>query len=297
MMKDVDKTHRDGRLRLVHHRPAHLHGVGSTGARAHRRFRRLHQPAPLRAATATTTRPIIWRVDQLHRPADRGNGRAPVATFRPGGAASKRPYLCFDEWNVWYKNRQMDGEGKLAPHLIEEVYNLEDALIVAGFLNSFIRHADVLKIANIAQIVNVIAPILTRGDDLLIQSIFYPFEMFAKRRDGVALRGAGAGPGVRGEVKRPGTLSRCQRDPGCCRRRSARLRHQSVDRQRRPRAGEPGRWQHRRPCERRAAHRPERAGRQQLRAAGSGLRAGRSWMCGSPTVAPASSCRRCRWPC
>jgi len=48
-------------------------------------------------------------------------------------------------------------------HLVEEVYNLEDALVVAGFLQSFIRHADAVKIANIAQIVNVIAPILTRA--------------------------------------------------------------------------------------------------------------------------------------
>ena len=105
-----------------------------------------------------------------------------------------RPYLCFDEWNVWYKNQQMDGEGKIAPHLIEEVYNLEDALVVAGFLNSFIRHADVVKIANLAQIVNVIAPILTRGDDMLIQSIFYPFEMFSHRRAGISLRTDVQGP-------------------------------------------------------------------------------------------------------
>ncbi len=100
----------------------------------------------------------------------------------------KRTFLCFDEWNVWYKNLEIDGKGKFAPHLIEEVYNLEDALVAAGFLNSFIRHADVVKIANIAQIVNVIAPILTRGDDMLIQSIFYPFEMFTKRRDGHSLK-------------------------------------------------------------------------------------------------------------
>jgi alpha-N-arabinofuranosidase len=114
--------------------------------------------------------------------------------------SKKRLYLCFDEWNVWYKNRQMDGAGKVAPHLIEEVYNLEDALIAAGFLNSFIRHADVLKIANIAQIANVIAPILTRGDELLIQSIFYPFEMVAKRRDGVALRARVQGPEYDGKT-------------------------------------------------------------------------------------------------
>ena len=106
----------------------------------------------------------------------------------------KRPWLCFDEWNVWYKNQEMDGAGKFAPHLIEEVYNLEDALVVAGFLHSFIRHADVVKIANLAQIVNVIAPLLTRGDDLLVQSIFHPFEIFSRRRSGDSLRVHVEGP-------------------------------------------------------------------------------------------------------
>jgi alpha-N-arabinofuranosidase len=111
--------------------------------------------------------------------------------------AEKRTYLCFDEWNVWYKtfNREgMDPKGEHPPHLIEEIYNLEDALVVAGFLNSFIRHADSVKIANLAQIVNVIAPLLTRGDELLIQSIYHPFEMFSKRRTGVALRSFVEGP-------------------------------------------------------------------------------------------------------
>jgi alpha-N-arabinofuranosidase len=114
--------------------------------------------------------------------------------------SKKRAYLCFDEWNVWYKGTQMDGEGKFAPHLIEEVYNLEDALVVAGFLNSFIRHADVVKIANIAQIVNVIAPILTRGDEMLIQSIFYPFEMFSQRQEGISLRPVVDGPTYEGKI-------------------------------------------------------------------------------------------------
>jgi alpha-N-arabinofuranosidase len=113
----------------------------------------------------------------------------------------KRPYLCFDEWNVWYKtyNREgLDPDGEFPRHLIEEIYNLEDALVAAGFLNSFIRHADCVKIANIAQIVNVIAPILTRGDEVLIQSIYHVFEMFSKRRRGVALQTAVQGPVYRG---------------------------------------------------------------------------------------------------
>ena len=111
--------------------------------------------------------------------------------------SKKRAYLCFDEWKVWYRARtpkDLDGKGQLAPHLLEEVYNLEDALVVAGFLNSFIRHADVLKIANLAQIVNVIAPLMTRGDELLVQSIFYPLEMYSRRREGVSLLPAVQGP-------------------------------------------------------------------------------------------------------
>jgi alpha-N-arabinofuranosidase len=102
--------------------------------------------------------------------------------------SEKRTYLCFDEWNVWYKNKHMDGGWQRAPRLVEEAYNLEDALVVTDFLNSFIRHADVVKLANFAQIVNVIAPILTRGDEMLLQSIFYAFEMLSKRQKGCSLR-------------------------------------------------------------------------------------------------------------
>jgi len=107
----------------------------------------------------------------------------------------KRIRMCFDEWNVWYRNTEGNGHRQPAPSLLEEKYNLEDALAVAGFLHAFIRHADVVKIANLAQIVNVIAPVLTRGDELLLQTIFYPFMMFSRRRDGTALRTAVEGPG------------------------------------------------------------------------------------------------------
>jgi alpha-N-arabinofuranosidase len=112
--------------------------------------------------------------------------------------SKKRQYLCFDEWNVWYRTQNaesVDGHGKVAQHLVEEEYNLEDALVVAGFLNSFIRHADVIRIANLAQIVNVIAPILTRGDQVLLQSIYYPLLLFARRSQGIALQPVVQGPG------------------------------------------------------------------------------------------------------
>jgi alpha-L-arabinofuranosidase len=112
--------------------------------------------------------------------------------------SKKRYYLAFDEWNVWYRTQNaesVNGHGKFAQHLVEEEYNLEDALVVAGFLNSFIRHADVVKIANLAQIVNVIAPILTRGEQILLQSIYYPLLIYAQRRDGIALQPIVRGPG------------------------------------------------------------------------------------------------------
>jgi alpha-N-arabinofuranosidase len=85
--------------------------------------------------------------------------------------------LSWDEWNVWYKDMQMDGKLDRCAHLIEEVYNLEDALVVGQWLNVFLRKCDVIEAACLAQMVNIIAPILTTKDAMLIQSIFYPFMM------------------------------------------------------------------------------------------------------------------------
>jgi alpha-N-arabinofuranosidase len=96
-------------------------------------------------------------------------------------------YLSWDEWNVWYKDQTMQGGWQEAPHLIEEVYNLEDALVVAQWLNVFLRRCDVLKMACLAQLVNVIAPILTRPDGILRQSIFYPFALFSRYASGDSL--------------------------------------------------------------------------------------------------------------
>jgi alpha-N-arabinofuranosidase len=104
--------------------------------------------------------------------------------------SNKRVHLSFDEWNVWYKAsnaHDMDGNWTQAPHLVEEVYNLEDALVVAQYLTSFLRHADVVKMACIAQIVNVIAPVLTAPDGLLVQSIYYPFQLLSQHATGNAL--------------------------------------------------------------------------------------------------------------
>lgn len=87
----------------------------------------------------------------------------------------KQLWLSFDEWNVWYRERDGDGHREEAPHLLEEVYNLEDALLVGGLVNSLLRHADRVKIACLAQLVNVIAPIMTNENGLYLQTIYYPY--------------------------------------------------------------------------------------------------------------------------
>jgi alpha-N-arabinofuranosidase len=90
----------------------------------------------------------------------------------------KKLWLSFDEWNVWYRTTTgdaVDGHRKEAPHLLEEVYNLEDALLVGGMVNTLLRNADRVKIACLAQLVNVIAPIMTNASGLFRQTIYYPY--------------------------------------------------------------------------------------------------------------------------
>ena len=116
-------------------------------------------------------------------------------------------YVSFDEWNVWYKARggvTQHGQWATGPALIEEIYNLEDALVCAQYMNSFIRRADVVKVACLAQLVNVIAAVLTRPDGTLKQSIYYPFALYSKHANGISLTPAVDSPtydaGDRGEV-------------------------------------------------------------------------------------------------
>jgi alpha-N-arabinofuranosidase len=94
-------------------------------------------------------------------------------------------YIAWDEYNVWYRARSGDAaRGKRA---LEEKYNLEDALVIAEFLNAFVRNADVVKMANMAQLVNVIAPIFTSETGMFKQTIFYPLQLFANNVYGTSL--------------------------------------------------------------------------------------------------------------
>jgi alpha-N-arabinofuranosidase len=90
----------------------------------------------------------------------------------------KRLWLSFDEWNVWYRARGGDfvnGKRQPAPHLLEEVYNLEDALLVGGFLNTLLRRSDRVRVACLAQLVNVIAPLMTNEKGTLRQTTYFPY--------------------------------------------------------------------------------------------------------------------------
>jgi alpha-N-arabinofuranosidase len=96
----------------------------------------------------------------------------------------KRPiHICIDEWNVFYRRTDFRTFGTLH----EERYDLADALCVATYLNTLIRNANAVTMANMAQLVNVIAPIVTSRDGMLLQSIYYPLLVHAQHRGAVAL--------------------------------------------------------------------------------------------------------------
>ena len=120
---------------------------------------------------------------------------AVVATadhVRAVGRHSKRLTIAFDEWNVWYQSR-FAGEENLpiaeAPTLIEDVYSVTDAVVAGNLLISLLRHADRVKIGCQAQLVNVIAPIMTaKGGPAWRQSIYHPYALTSRHGRGTVLR-------------------------------------------------------------------------------------------------------------
>jgi alpha-L-arabinofuranosidase len=89
-------------------------------------------------------------------------------------------HVAYDEWNVWFRARTAETN-------LEERYNLSDALAVATYLNVFARHCETVKIANLAQMVNVIAPIFTSEEDLFLQTIYHPLRLCAEHMQEVVL--------------------------------------------------------------------------------------------------------------
>lgn len=108
--------------------------------------------------------------------------------------SKKKLNLSFDEWNVWYHSNEQDKQiieqnrwGKSLP-LLEDVYNFGDALLVGGMLITLLRNSDRVKIACLAQLVNVIAPIMTSECSCWAQTIYWPFLHASQYGRGTALQ-------------------------------------------------------------------------------------------------------------
>lgn len=122
--------------------------------------------------------------------------------------SKKTVTISFDEWNVWYHSNKadravLDGNSGWphAPRLLEDAYNFEDVLQVGCIINTFIRRSDVVRIACIAQLVNVIAPILTEpGGPAWKQTIYYPYFFASVFGRGTALNLGVNSPGYDAEV-------------------------------------------------------------------------------------------------
>jgi len=105
--------------------------------------------------------------------------------------SNKTVNLSFDEWNVWYHSNEQDAKLERwtrAPHQLEDVYDFQDALLVGSMLITLLRHADRVKIACMAQLVNVIAPIMTSDTGAWRQTIFYPYQLTGKFGQGTVLQ-------------------------------------------------------------------------------------------------------------
>ncbi|MEG2951302.1 MAG: alpha-N-arabinofuranosidase [Clostridia bacterium] len=109
--------------------------------------------------------------------------------------SKKKLGLSFDEWNVWYHSNEQDQEiikrdkWNRALPLLEDIYNFEDALLVGSMLITFLKNADRVKVACLAQLVNVIAPIMTKnGGGAWAQTIFWPLMHASAFGRGQALR-------------------------------------------------------------------------------------------------------------
>ncbi|MFD6138804.1 alpha-N-arabinofuranosidase [Promicromonospora sp. NPDC060271] len=119
---------------------------------------------------------------------------ATADAVRAAGKHTKRIHVSFDEWNVWYQKRAESrppsgDDWPVAPVLLEDRYNVADAVVVGNLLISLLRHTDRVHAASLAQLVNVIAPIMTEpGGRSWRQTTFHPFALTARHAAGEVLR-------------------------------------------------------------------------------------------------------------
>ena len=112
-------------------------------------------------------------------------------TVKAKKRSNKVMMLSFDEWNIWYHSNEETSNTKpwqMAPHILEDIYNFEDTLLLGSMLITLLKNSDRVKIACLAQLVNVIAPIMTEKDgSAWKQTTFYPFAQASNFGRGTAL--------------------------------------------------------------------------------------------------------------
>lgn len=101
----------------------------------------------------------------------------------------KEIYLSFDEYNIWYNNKSLPKEYTIAPPILEEFQSFKDMLVFGGLTNTLLNNCDIVKISCLAQLVNVIAPLMTeRNKGVVLNTIWYPFYNFCKYTRGDVLK-------------------------------------------------------------------------------------------------------------
>ena len=132
--------------------------------------------------------------------------KATIRYVRTKKRSKRNVYISFDEWNIWTTAAARTAPDWVkAPHLLEDVYTFRDMLVFGGLLNTLLNHCDIVKIACLAQLVNVIAPIMTeKGGAALRQTTFYPFRYAANFGRGETVRSiteCGAFSSKRGDAR------------------------------------------------------------------------------------------------
>ena len=196
------------RLRLVRRRHPDVRRVGARSCSPRPTSRSTSSPPTPTTGrrTATSARSSPRAVDMDHFVE---SVSATADAVRAHKKLDKRIHISFDEWNVWYQHRAESKpptghDWPVAPVLLEDRYNVADAVVVGNLLISLLRHTDRVHSASLAQLVNVIAPIMTEpGGRSWKQTIFHPFAQASRYARGRRAPGRRRGADLRdGEVRR-----------------------------------------------------------------------------------------------
>ena len=159
--------------------------------------------AELMLAVNLGTRGILPALDLLeyaNHPSGTALSNLRIANGTPQPHNVRQMQLSFDEWNVWYlKDHQeaaeVSDEWSYAPRLLEDVYTVADAVVVGNLLMTLLKHSDRVTSASLAQLVNVIAPIMTEpGGPAWRQATFFPFAITSRLASGEVIRPVIEGP-------------------------------------------------------------------------------------------------------